>query len=159
MLSGKRVTDRQETSASACSNINRLDVVGTCCYCVGSTCPARAWLGSGLFGQAAPCGPFCQNVDIASSGIREYPVAIFLFKGTVFFLTQPAIFVSISFLLCFLHSLPTPSIFPSWVYVLLLILGSTTVSNKGSWCCSESVPQPIKTSGIPGWVHRPVTQP
>lgn len=82
---GKRVTVRQETSASICSNINRIDVVGTCCYCAGSISPARSWPGSALLGQAAPCGLLCQTVDVTSGGIWEYPVAIFLFKGTVFF--------------------------------------------------------------------------
>lgn len=85
MLFGRRVTVRQETSALIRSNINRIDVVGTCCYCAGSMSPARAWLRSALFGQAVPGGLFCQNVDVTSSGIWEYPVAIFLFKGAVFF--------------------------------------------------------------------------
>lgn len=82
---GKRVTVRQETSALICSNINRMDVEGTCCYCAGSISPARSWPGSALLGQAAPCGLLCQTVDVTSGGIWEYPVAIFLFKGTVFF--------------------------------------------------------------------------
>lgn len=65
---GKRVTVRQETSASICSNINRIDVVGTCCYCGGSISPARSWPGSAQLGQAAPCGLLCQTVDVTSGG-------------------------------------------------------------------------------------------
>lgn len=104
-LIGKRVTGRQATSALICSNINRIDVAGACCYCAGSTSPARAWPRSGLFGQAAPYGLLCQNVDVTSSSIWEYPAAIFLFRGTVFFFTLPAI--------CF-HCFPFMfSLFPS----------------------------------------------
>ena len=70
----------QETSAFIYSNINTSDVVGN--LCVPLPKPGLG-LRSGLFEQAAQCGPICPNVDMASSIIWEYPEAISYIEGTI----------------------------------------------------------------------------
>lgn len=63
----------QETSAFICSNINTSDVVGNLSWlCVPLLKPGLGPT-SGLFEQAAQCGPICPNVGTASSIIGEYP--------------------------------------------------------------------------------------
>lgn len=82
----KRVTVWQETSVLICSSINTMAVVGNLLLLCGFHFSSQvlAWDRHCLDRQ--PCGPICQNTDIASSLLDSVLGLFFYLKETIFLL-------------------------------------------------------------------------